>query len=83
MWGYDHKKEEYFSIPFQFIDVHFPGTGDHVLRRAGGGAAGRHGFPGRGAPAMDVLETLIDLEKDEIEKNKGIRIEKFLDVLKH
>ena len=32
--------------------------------------------------AMDVLERLIFLEQDEIEKNKGIRIEKFLSVLK-
>ena len=39
-------------------------------------------FQGAVRRAMDVLETLIDLEKGEIEKNKGIRIEKFLDVLK-
>ena len=32
--------------------------------------------------AMDVLERLIFLEQDEIEKNKGIRIEKFLGLLK-
>ena len=32
--------------------------------------------------AMDLLEKLIFLEQDEIEKNKGIRIEKFLSVLK-
>ena len=31
--------------------------------------------------AMDVLETLILLERDESEKNKGIRIEKYLSVL--
>jgi len=30
---------------------------------------------------MTVLEQLIFLERDEIEKNKGIRIERFLDVL--
>ena len=32
--------------------------------------------------AMDVIERLIFLEQDEIEKNKGIRIERFLDILK-
>ena len=32
--------------------------------------------------AMDVVEQLIFLEQDEIEKNKGIRIERFLDLLK-
>ena len=30
---------------------------------------------------MDVLEKLIFLERDELDKKKGIRIEKFLDVL--
>mgnify|MGYP002512303143 CR=1 FL=1 len=32
--------------------------------------------------AMDVLEKLIFLEQDEVEKNKGIRIERFLNVLR-
>ena len=31
--------------------------------------------------AMDVLETLILLERGEREKNKGIRIEKYLSIL--
>ena len=31
--------------------------------------------------SMDVLEKLIVLEQDEREKNKGIRIERFLDIL--
>ena len=83
VWGYDHKKEEYFSIPFQFIDVHFPGTGDMFSAVLVGELLGGTDFQGAVRRAMDVLETLIDLEKDEIEKNKGIRIEKFLDVLKH
>ena len=32
-------------------------------------------------PSVDVLEKLIVLEQDEREKNKGIRIERFLDIL--
>ena len=82
VWGYDHGAGEYFSLPYRFIKVHFPGTGDmfsavlvgELLKGKPMGQAVRR--------AMDVLERLIFLEQDEIEKNKGIRIEKFLSVLK-
>ena len=81
VWGYDHAADEYFSIPYKLVRVHFPGTGDmfsavlvgELLRGRPMQAAVKH--------AMDVLEKLVFLEKDELDKNKGIRIEKFLDVL--
>ncbi len=76
VWGYDHRAGEYFSIPFRFIDVHFPGTGDMFSAVLVGELLGGTDFQGAVRRAMDVLEKLIDLEKDEIEKNKGIRIEK-------
>lgn len=81
VWGYDHRTDTYFTIPYHLIRVHFPGTGDMF-------SAVLVGELLRGTPlqpavkrAMDVLERLITLEQDEPEKNKGIRIEKFLDVL--
>ena len=81
-WGYDGATQTYFTIPFRFIKVHFPGTGDMFSAVLVGELLG--GKPLRPAVkrAMDVLERLIFLEQDEIEKNKGIRIEKFLSVLK-
>lgn len=82
VWGYDGNTGEYFTIPFRFIKVHFPGTGDMFSAVLVGELLA--GKPLRPAVkrAMDVLERLIFLEQDEIEKNKGIRIEKFLSVLK-
>ncbi|MBE6957186.1 MAG: pyridoxamine kinase [Ruminococcaceae bacterium] len=81
VWGYDHRTDAYFNIPYRLIRVHFPGTGDMF-------SAVLVGELLRGKPlqtavkrAMDVLEKLVFLEQDELEKNKGIRIEKFLDVL--
>jgi len=78
VWGYDHGTESYFTLPYHFIKVHFPGTGDMF-------SAFLVGELLKGAPlttavrgAMEVLEQLIVQEQDEIEKNKGIRIEKFL-----
>ena len=28
VWGYCHRQGRYFTLPFDFIQVHFPGTGD-------------------------------------------------------
>ena len=81
VWGFDHLAGEYFTIPYRFIKVHFPGTGDMFSAvLVGELLKGRELRPAV-KRAMDVLEKLIFLERDEVEKNKGIRIEKFLDVL--
>ena len=81
VWGYDHRADEYFTIPYRLIRVHFPGTGDMFSAVLVGELL--RGTPLQAAVkrAMDVLEKLVFLEQDELEKNKGIRIEKFLDVL--
>lgn len=81
VWGYDHTKDFYFSIPYNLVQVHFPGTGDMFSAVLVGELL--RGKPLRSSVkhAMDVLEKLVFLEKDELDKNKGIRIEKFLDVL--
>ena len=71
----------HFTIPYQFIQVHFPGTGDMFSAVLVGELLGGTAFQGAVRRAMDVLETLIRLERDEAEKNKGIRIEKYLSVL--
>ena len=81
VWGYDATTQTYFTLPYRYIKVHFPGTGDmfsailvgQLLRGVAMAAAVRR--------AMEVLEQLIFLERDEIEKNKGIRIERFLNLL--
>lgn len=82
VWGYDGATGEYFTIPFRFIKVHFPGTGDMFSAILLGELLKGKGLQPSVKRAMDVLERLIFLEQDEIEKNKGIRIEKFLSVLK-
>lgn len=82
VWGFDHKTQKYFTLPYRFIQVHFPGTGDMFSAvLVGELLAGKELVPAV-ARAMDVLEKLIFLERDELEKNKGIRVEKYLDVLK-
>ncbi len=82
VWGYDHGQGEYFTIPYRLIQVHFPGTGDMFSAVLAGALLAGSRFPEAVKRAMDVVERLIFLEQDEIEKNKGIRIERFLDLLK-
>lgn len=81
VWGYNHKAGEYFTIPYRFIKAHFPGTGDMFSAVLVGELLdGKELIPAV-RRSMDVLEKLIFLERDEVEKNKGIRIERFLGVL--
>lgn len=81
VWGFDHRSKEYFTIPYRFIKVHFPGTGDMFSAVLTGELLAGKTFPQAVKRAMDVLERLIFLEQDEVEKNKGIRIEKYLSIL--
>lgn len=81
VWGYNHRTDEYFTIPYRFIRVHFPGTGDMFSAVLVGELLAGKDLVSAVKYSMDVLEKLIFLEQDEIEKNKGIRIEKYLDVL--
>jgi len=82
VWGFDHRKQEYFSIPYRLIRVHFPGTGDMFSAVLVGELLDGKELQPAVKRSMDVLEKLIFLEQDELEKNKGIRVEKYLDVLK-
>ena len=81
VWGFDGGTGECFTVPYRFIKVHFPGTGDMFSAVLAGELLGGKPFPQAVKRAMDVVERLIFLEQDEIEKNKGIRIEKYLSVL--
>jgi len=81
VWGYDHTEDAYFTIPYRFIKVHFPGTGDMFSAVLVGELLKGRDLQPSVKRAMDVLEKVIFLERDELDKNKGVRIEKYLDVL--
>lgn len=80
--GYDHSKDEYFLLPYTEIPVHFPGTGDmfsailyaHLL----------DGEPLRLSTriAMDVLYRLIEVNKDNSDKNRGVPVENWLHLIR-
>lgn len=79
--GYNHMNGEYFQLTYEEIPVHFPGTGDifsavliaHLLD----GEELKHSV----RMAMDAVYQLIDLNKDNMDKNRGIPLEQYLDIL--
>ena len=79
--GYNHVTDKYFSLPYTEIPVHFPGTGDifsailigHLLD-------GEELIPST-QKAIDGVYKLIDLNKDNKDKNRGIPLEKYLSIL--
>ena len=81
VWGYNGKTGAYFTLPYEFIKVHFPGTGDMFSAVLVGELLDGKPLEQAVQRGMDVLETLILMERNEAEKNKGIRIERFLGLL--
>ncbi len=79
--GFNHFTGEYFQLPYTEIPVHFPGTGDifsavligHLLKDKPLVESTRR--------AMDAVARLIDLNKENEDKNRGIPLEKFLEVI--
>ncbi|MCI8423549.1 MAG: pyridoxamine kinase [Lawsonibacter sp.] len=82
VWGYDHRRKETFTIPYRFIKAHFPGTGDIFASILTGELLKGRPLQASTKRAMDVIEQLIFLEQDVVERNNGIRIERFLSVLR-
>ena len=76
--SYCHRQGRYFTLPFDFIQVHFPGTGDVFSAVLIGELLAGTGLEQAARKAMDTVERLVCLDRNEVEKNKGIRIERFL-----
>ena len=81
VWGFDGQTEEYFTVPYRFIKAHFPGTGDIFTSLLTGQLLKGKSLPQAVKKAVDLLERLIFMEQDVVERNNGIRIEKYLSVL--
>lgn len=77
--GYNHDNSEYFRLSYTEIPVHFPGTGDIFSAVLIGKLLDGETLERSTRRAMDAVYRLIDLNKDNEDKNRGIPLEKFLD----
>lgn len=79
--GFDHKTSKRFSIPFDIIPVRFPGTGDIFSSVLLGRLLDGNGLVDSTRRAMEAVSLLIEKNKDNADKYKGIPIESYLEVL--
>ena len=79
--GYNHVIDEYFRLAYTEIPVHFPGTGDIFSAILIGHLLNGEQLIASTQKAIDGVYKLIDLNKDNKDKNRGIPLEKYLDVL--
>lgn len=79
--GYDHESDEKFVLPFSNIPVRFPGTGDIFSSIFMGKILTGDTLVEATRKAMDMVRELIDRNKDNADKFKGIPIESCLKVL--
>lgn len=73
--GYDMSLGDYFNIPFEYIPVRFPGTGDIFSAVLMGKVLSGWNLKDCVQKAMDIVSGLIRLNKDNVDKFKGIPIE--------
>jgi pyridoxine kinase len=76
--GFNHFSGEYFSLPYTEIPVHFPGTGDIFSAVLIGHLLNDEQLMASTKKAMDAVYKLIDLNKENVDKNRGISVEKYL-----
>jgi pyridoxine kinase len=76
--GFNHFSGEYFSLPYTEIPVHFPGTGDIFSAVLIGHLLNDEQLMASTKKAMDAVYKLIDLNKENVDKNRGIPVEKYL-----
>lgn len=80
--GFDHKKGKGFRIPFQNIPVRFPGTGDIFSAVLLGELLEGNPLCVSTEKAMETVSELIEKNRNNADKYKGIPIEKDLELLK-
>lgn len=79
VFGYDDETKDYFTIPFDNVPVHFPGTGDIFSALLIGGVLKGTALQKATKFAMDMVRELILKNKENADKYKGIPIEKYLE----
>ncbi len=78
---YDSVKKERHILPFTSIPVRFPGTGDIFSAVFMGNILEGNGIVESTRKSMDIVKCMIQKNKDNRDKFKGIPLESFLGVL--
>lgn len=76
--GYDHKKDDFFMINFEWIDVRFPGTGDIFSAILVSDVLNDKNLHDATLHAMNVVTALIKENFENLDKYRGVEIERFI-----
>ena len=76
--GYDHLRDDFFTIDFQLIDARFPGTGDIFSAVLISDVLHDVSLHDATFKAMNVVSEMIKENLDKKEKFLGISIEEFI-----
>jgi pyridoxine kinase len=79
--GYNKADDEYFQLLYTEIPVHFPGTGDIFSAVLIGHLLNDEPLKKSTRMSMDAVSKLIELNKDNKDKNRGIPLEKYLSII--
>ena len=79
--GYSNSSGDYFCLPYNEIPIHFPGTGDIFSAILIGHLLDNESLTNSTQKAIDGVYRLIDLNKENEDKNRGIPLEQYLDIL--
>ncbi len=81
VYGYDHWNQEYFQVPYENLPVRVPGSGDIFSAVMTGELLDGKGLKVSVQKAVKVLADLIEENKDNLKRYKGILVERYLDKL--
>lgn len=79
--GYNHLSGQHFLLPYDEIPVHFPGTGDMFSAILIGHLLQGKPLKLSTREAMDALSRLIEANKENLDKNRGIPVEQWLSLI--
>ncbi len=79
--GYNSENSEYFIIPFELVPAHFPGTGDMFSAILLSHLMNHENLKPSTQAAMTGIKQMVEINKDQKDKNKGIPVEKCLYLL--
>lgn len=79
--GYDHKRDRYFEIPYEYLPVRVAGSGDIFSAVMTGSLLAGKTLEESVEKAVRVLSRLIKENEGHLQEYKGILVEQYLEVL--
>lgn len=81
VYGYDHWRQEYFQVPYEYLPVRVAGSGDIFSAVVTGGLLAGKPLKAAVEKAVQALSRLILENKGHLQGYKGILVERYWEAL--